>query len=197
MEIDMESDRHSSVRAALRSLPARVPPQQLRDSVRLMASRERVRNASRRHWSDSIRLWVEHVQFSFENLMRPLALPTAGGLFSAIILFSMLMPGISAVRANFDNDVPISLTTGATVRGVGPLNIGAADIVVELIVDEQGRMLDYQIIEGQQYLSNAVVRRNLESNLLLTEFRPATAFGQKTVSRVRVSLSSSRIDVKG
>jgi hypothetical protein len=193
----METDRHNSVREALQRLPARVPPAQLRAQLRSMALRERVRNSQHRDWADSIQAWIDHAQFTLENLMRPFALPTAGGIMSAIVLFSMLMPGITVVRANVAGDVPISLTTSPAVRGVGPVMLGDEDIVVELTIDEQGRMIDYEIVAGEQFLRDAVVRRNLESNLLLTQFTPATSFGQATTSRIRLSLSRSRVDVKG
>ena len=47
-------------------------------------------------------------------------------------------------------------------------------IVVEALVDSQGRVYDYRILEGPQ---DAEVRVRVENNLLGSIFKPATVFG--------------------
>ena len=50
--------------------------------------------------------WAGRVQLVFENLMRPMALPFAGGVLSALVMFAMLVPSL-AFPHNFRNDVPL------------------------------------------------------------------------------------------
>jgi hypothetical protein len=57
----------------LRSLRPRVPPSGLTTSLRVLASRERQRRLGA-DWPGRLRLFAA-------NLMRPLALPLAGGVF--------------------------------------------------------------------------------------------------------------------
>ena len=58
---------------ALRSLPARVPPHGFTTSLRVVASRERVRPSPR----ERLVYWLENARFTLNNLMRPFAVPAA------------------------------------------------------------------------------------------------------------------------
>jgi hypothetical protein len=185
------------VARALKNLPVFSPPEELSTRLYVMASRERMRRLSNsspaaalRHYGERVRLWMD-------NLMRPLALPFAGGLLSALLLFSMLVPNILMHRYPSTNDVPIGLYTEATVKTISPFGFNDDDFVVEVSVDGQGRMVDYSIAAHGQHLTNdPELRRSLENNLLFTEFTPATAFGQPTFSKIFLSFYRSHINVK-
>ena len=82
-----ESERYLNLRAGLRSLPERIPPPDLQVRIRVAASKARVDNARGARWNR----WRDRFQLSLSNLMRPLALPAAGGLCSAVLLFSTLL----------------------------------------------------------------------------------------------------------
>jgi len=101
------------------------------------------------------------------------------------------------VRANSTADVPTMLTTEATLKGTSPFAVSGDEIVVDITIDDQGRMIDYRVVGGCKVLDNQALRRRLENMLLFTEFTPATTFGQPVAGRIRVSLRSSQIDVKG
>jgi hypothetical protein len=176
---------------ALRSLPRRLPPPGLNSSLRVLASRERRRRVygSTIAFRDRLRLFTD-------NLMRPLALPFAGGVFSTVILFSMCVVPAYPVRGSSTFDVPTGLTTAATVKLTAPIAAHAGDVVVDITVDGYGRMIDYTIVSGNAS-NNAALRRSIEGILLLTMFTPATSFGQPVEGRIRLSLRSSQIDVKG
>jgi hypothetical protein len=181
---------------ALGALPARVPPAGLTTSLRVIASRERQRHLRSRDAAAVYAAWRERMDLFCCNLMRPLALPFAGGVFCAVVLFSMLVVPTYPVRASSSFDVPTMLTTEATVKGMGPIRI-ADDTVVEVTIDGQGRMVDYTIVSGHCILKSESLRRSLENALLFAEFTPATAFGQPTSGKMRLSLRASHIDVKG
>ena len=140
---------------------------------------------------------MDRFRLSFDNLMRPLALPFAGGVFSAVILFSMWVVPSYPVRASSTFDVPLGIQTDASVRRMAPIAATAEmDVVVDVTIDGLGRMVDYSILSGA-VPSDAALRRSIEGFLLLTSFTPATAFGQPVEGRLRLTLRSSHIDVKG
>ena len=173
----------------LRGLHPRVPPSSLTTSLRVLASRER----RRREGAELL----DRLNLFATNMMRPLALPFAGGVFSTIVLFSTWLVPTYPMRAQGTFDVPTMLTTEATLKGTGVVGASDSDVVVDVIVNVEGRMVDYTIVSGRGVLSNAVSRRNFENFLLFTEFTPATAFGQPMSGKMRLSLQPSHIDVKG
>jgi hypothetical protein len=186
----------SELNRTLRSLPARFPPPGLSTALRVLSSRE----AARRRFATGERLagLVERLRFSAGIMVRPLALPMAGGLFSAVVLFSMCVVPAYPLRVHDSFDVPTVLTTGPAVRGMVPIGVASGgDAVVEITIDEHGRMVDYKVVSGAEILGDPTLRRRLENTLLFTQFIPATAFGMPTTSTVRLSLSFSQVDVKG
>lgn len=174
---------------ALRKLRRRTPPPQLSSALRVIASRElerRVRGAGI-GIKDRLRL-------ASDNLMRPLALPFAGGLFSALALFAMWVIPTYPLRGSSAADIPIIWTTQAAVKQIGPV-AASDDVVVDVTVDDTGRMVDYRIVSG--VANDDELRRNIENFLIFTVFQPATSLGQPVQGKIRLSLQSSHIDVKG
>ncbi|MGA2434265.1 MAG: hypothetical protein ABSG25_03175 [Bryobacteraceae bacterium] len=173
-------------------LPAAAPPPELTVRLRVIASRERARTLARRHPAGfvaaRIHLWIE-------NMMRPLALPFAGGLVAAMLLFAMLVPTFTLHSRPGRADVPIGLFTEPSVKLQTPFGFGDADIGVEVSVDGQGRMIDYTITEGEGIAKDPELRRRIENNLLFTTFTPATAFGQPTPGKIYLYFRRSEIDV--
>src|SRR5579864_3829715 len=82
----------------LRRLRPPVPPAELTTSLRVLASRELSR---RQGWS-----WIERLRLVADNLMLPLALPLAGGVFSTVVLFSMWLVPTYPMRGVSTFDVP-------------------------------------------------------------------------------------------
>jgi hypothetical protein len=184
-----------AVTQTLRELSRRVPPATLSSSLRVLASRERNRvlRGSRQALADRAQLF-------FDNLMRPMALPFAGGIFSAVVLFSMWVIPTYPLRGSSTADVPTTLYTQAAVKQtlVPPAASGdvIVDVTVEPLPDGTGRMVDYQILYGN-VANNEALRRSIETFLIFTVFQPATALGQPVLGKIRLSLQSSQIDVKG
>ena len=191
-ECQLRTRELALVRNAVGSLPPAVPPAELTGALRVMASRERARLIARRHplqqFAGRFHLWVD-------NLMRPLAIPLAGGLISAMLLFSMLMPSLASVR-NFGNDVQVGLFTEPAVKAQNPFALPDEDFVVEVIIDGQGRMIDYTITQGPSVMKNSELRRAIENKLLFMEFTPATAFGAPRFGKMYLSFNRTNITVK-
>lgn len=184
------------LRRALRELPVLRPPERLSMDLSVIASRERTRRLNRRnlrallaHWSEDARLWAD-------NLMRPVALPLAGGLLSTLLLFSILVPSIAFSRHPIARDVPISIFTEAALKSQAPFGFDDDDFVLDVLVDERGCMVDYTVTQGPRLDLDPQLRRSVENTLLFTEFQPATAFGQPTSGRMFVSFKRSHINVK-
>jgi hypothetical protein len=193
-ECALESKKYSDLRQALRSLPRRTPPPDLAVRLRVAASKVRAESATGAgRWGH----WRDYLQLTLRNLMRPVALPAIGGLCSAVFLFSSLVPAFqSAFAAISPGDVPTMLTTQPLLKCTAPIAFGDDDAVVDLQLDDQGRIVSYTIVSvpGQQ---SEQLRRNIENNLLFTEFWPATSFGHGVAGTVRISFRTSRIDVRG
>jgi hypothetical protein len=181
------------VSPALRSLPRLRPPAALNSSLRVLASREIQRVVDGRSLTR-----MDRFRLSFDNLMRPLALPLAGGLFSAVILFSMIVVPGYPTHVYAASDVPIGLTTEAAVKRMAPIaTTPSEDVVIDVTVDGEGRMVDYSIVSGGSP-KDAMLRRSIEGFLLLTSFTPATGyFGQPVAATLRLTIRSSHIDVIG
>jgi hypothetical protein len=187
----MTRNPNDSVSQVLQQLPARMPPSGLRTSLRVLASKERQRIvAGQINWRDRLNLWAT-------NLMRPLALPLAGGIFSTVALFSICLGPMYAVRADDSSDIPTALTTEAAVKSTAPLAGSCGDVVVDVIVDGTGRMVDYKVVSGFNVLTSDQIRRSLENRLIFTTFEPVTQFGHAMSGKLRLYFRNSEVDVKG
>jgi hypothetical protein len=176
---------------ALRSLPTQVPPVGLTTSLRVIASRERQRRLQTRTWGQAFKTWYERSCMLMNELM-PLALPFAGGVASAVVLFSAWLVPTYPSHTRGGMDVPTMLTTEATLKGTEPMSVSGSDGMVDVTVDNQGHMVDYDIVSDAVELQDAAVRRRLDSFLFYTKFDPATAFGRPTAGTVRVPIYASK-----
>ena len=185
------------LRRALQALPRRMPPIDLTIGLRVIASRESQRRKSRASWAarwsaarQDLRLWVD-------NLMRPLAIPTAGGCVSALLLFGVLAPSLAIPRVQArTNDVPTVLYTNASVKNFLPIGFeGNDDVIVEITVDERGKLVDYSFPNCDNMAAH--LHQTIENQILFTEFTPATRLGKAMLGKVKITFVSSRIDVKG
>jgi hypothetical protein len=174
-----------SIGESLRSLSVKVPPA------------ERQRRLEHRNLAAIWTTWRENIQLFLDNAVLSLALPFAGGVFSTVVLFSMFVVPAYPLLSSSDSDVPTILNTPVAVKSMAPFSVGDTDVVVDVTVDEQGRMLDYAIVAGASVLANPQMRRRLENALVFSNFTPATTFGQPMISKMRLWFHSSRIDVRG
>jgi hypothetical protein len=187
---------------SLPHISSRPVPPEVSVGLRVLASRERLRQASRRNLAARVAHFRERARRVWDEFLWPLALPFTGGIASAVVLFGMCVVPTYPLRPPLIADVPLvdvptMLTTSVEVRGTSPFVTSADEVVVDVWVDGQGRMFDYAIVAGASVLANSQLRRKLENMLLFTEFTPATEFGRPTASKVRLRLGSSRVDVRG
>lgn len=189
----VDAGDHRDVRHLLRRLPEREPAAHLRMRLRVLASKESSRRRARATWSKTIRTWVSDFTLLANNLMRPLAIPTAGGFVSALFLFGVLAPGLATRGAVAGQDIPTVLYTEPSVQSVTPF--GFHNVTVEVTINAEGRVIDYSI--PAEYPGNPELHGSIGSNLLFTQFTPVRNFGQPVRAKFRISFHTSQIDVRG
>lgn len=183
-------DLHS----ALRSLPVGAPPAHLLTQLQVLASRECMRQLSHGTMTALLHFWAAQMRLLFDNLMRPIAIPFAGGILSAVFLFGMLQPTLQFPHLTH-NDVPSGLfsQSNASFDVLPPFEFAEDDVVVQLTVNDQGRVVDYAIPNNV----NSKLRNDIANLILFTEFRPATEFGVPVAGKVLVSFRRDKIVVRG
>jgi len=134
-----------------------------------------------------------------EALMRPLALPVAGGLLSAVVLFGLVVPNFFAPHPVSNSaDVPTVLSSEPNFVGLGPFGFTVEEpFAVDVKLDSQGRFVDYSLPGSQAWTKDPEVRRSIENALLFTRISPGTTFGQPASSSIRIIIRRSYIDVRG
>jgi len=178
---------HEHVSMTLRSLPPRVPPTDLTTALRVIASRERQRLVESRSPGRLFATWLDRTHFMLRELLRPLMLPATGGVFSAVVLFSMWVVPTYPLRAKMAIDIPTQLTTGVQVQRSVTAALSAS-VLVDVDVDDQGHLLGYQIVSGADVVADPLMRRRMETALWFTTFSPATSFGRPMAGKTRVLL---------
>lgn len=186
------------VRVSVKSLPKKAAPAYVSLALRSIASKEAARRRYYAGLRGALRAAGERASLWVNNLMRPVALPAAGGLASAVFLFTLVLTNFQGIVRQHPNDVPLAVVTAPTVRSVWFDLADDSEVTLDILVDEQGRVLDFVIPEGQGPAASHEMRRRLASTLLMTSFNPGTAFGQPVSGWVRVKFRGrSEIDVRG
>ena len=184
------------LRRALKGLPKMRPSADLAMRLQVLASRESARQQSRATWRQLWRTNLADFRLWANNLMRPLAIPTAGGFLSALLMFGMLAPTLATpYAAAAGEDVPTVLYTEASVKSFMPLGFHNEDVMVEVTIDSEGRVIDYSL--AGNHVGSHAFHRSLENYLLFTQFTPVRNFGNPVKAKVRISFRSSQIEVKG
>jgi anti-sigma factor RsiW len=174
-------------------------PDELVGRLQVMASHERLRRLRRVNLSAFVGHWAGLVWLFFDNMMRPRALPFAGGVLSALLMLgvcflpnSPFLPAAMASKQNAD-DVPLWQPSSSDMQrihawgynGPSPLEVrttGAGDAVLELTIDERGRVVDYTLVSGK-------MTPELGNMILLSRFNPATLFHRPTSGKLLYRLS--------
>ena len=175
-------------------------PVDLQQRLRVLASHERVRQLARVSIAARMKNWAERVQLWFDNLVRPVAMPVAGGVASALLLFSALMPSLSFAHNSPDELLfthPVGLLVeqvGSVVKpiGVGNFRIEPANAaipadanVVLLTIDATGRVSDFHVTHGK-------LTQDLQNIIMFSQFMPGTMLGLPIVDKVKVVQVPSR-----
>jgi hypothetical protein len=187
-----------AVVSALHVLPRRVPPSDLTTRLRVIASRERTRRGIFATMQSAAAHYRERAMLVFENLARPLAIPAVGGVAAALIILGIAAMQYPIPAHARSYDVPTVLYTEASFKNMGLFPLDTEEVVIDLTIDESGRVLDYQFVDGGVPIQNdQQLKRQIDAALLFAEFVPATSFGQPIPGKVRLSFRRGHIDVRG
>lgn len=178
----------ANTRATTRSLPQPAVPAAVQLKLRAVADRDRIQRLARVGFSDRFNQWMSTFQVHCQNMMRPMALPVAGGVISAVLLFGMWIPNLTATPQSLSGDVSAPIFTDPSLSRSNPVRYGG-DVVVKLIIDERGKVADYEVIQGQD-------SEELRNFILFSTWTPATSFGKPTWGKALWSHGEA-IQVKG
>ncbi len=171
--------------------PARAPAD-LGLRIRVALSREMAKTPH-----DALASW----KVRWQNSVAPFLLQASAGLASSLVLIgtmAFLIGAFAAPEPASARDEPLGMATGprflySTVEGnSGTLSGKGVPVTVEVYVDSQGRVYDYDIVAGP---SDGETRAELETLLLSSKFEPAQWFGQPV--RGVALLSFSGVSVQG
>jgi hypothetical protein len=192
----VDNGEFRNVRQVLQDLPRREVNPDLHMRLRVLASRESARQRARATLYQRCRTWLADFRLVADNLMRPLAIPTAGGFFSALFLFGVLAPTLATpTAAAVSQDVPTALYTDAYVQFYSPVGFRNVDVPVEVTISPEGRVIEFSI--PSEYHVSPELERSIANTLLFTQFVPVRNFGQPIKSKIRTWIQNHQIDVRG
>jgi hypothetical protein len=184
-------------RRSLQALAAARVPASVAMRVRVTASHELQRRLVRASISSFLQHSFARVRLVADNMFQPVALPFTGGALSAMVLFGLIVPTLmsfphgapdSALSTNPDGTVVIMGSTGEYVPALTnglPQIVRASSLspddanVVELTIDERGRVSNWFIARGQ-------LTPDLTSIIIFSQFTPATVLGLPTSAKVKI-----------
>ncbi len=198
---ELESFRKLSV--LLSRMPKNIPPADLAVRIKVAAAQSQHLH----DWSSRLRKVRDRAEILLDNVFRPLTVPATGGVFSAVVVFvlvlQLMVPGIT-VRA-VSNDVPLNILRPAELVSLSdyPQPWGSEQHELELslpqglqvyvTVDARGQMVDYEILSGP---ASPTLRHELDQILLFSRFRPMMSFGRPTAGG-HVILTFNTVRVRG
>jgi hypothetical protein len=198
-----ELERFRKLSVLLSRMPKNVPPGDLAVRIKVAAAQ----TEPSQDWSSRLRKIRDRAEILLDNVFRPLTVPATGGVFSAIVVFvlvlQLMVPG-TTVRA-VSNDVPLNILRPAELLTLSdyPQAWGSEQHELELslpqglqvyvTVDARGQMVDYEILSGP---ASPSLRHQLDEILLFSRFRPMMSFGRPTAGG-HVILSFSAVRVGG
>lgn len=178
-----------SLRMGLKSLPAHEVSPLLETRLQVVASRERSRRLRRIGFAARMNELGEELRLLFDNLLRPLAVPAAGGVLASCLCFGMIVDNLH-VHATTMQDVPVGLYSQVSIENLSPFTVGGKDMMVMLSVDENGKVTDFTVPQGNATPDELNQIGNL---VLYSTFIPARAFGQRVSSKVLVAIQHVNI----
>ncbi len=134
------------------------------------------------------------MQDRLEHVWRTCALPAISGAVTAIGVFVLLLsffapPPVAASSA----DVPLLLSTPpelqASASSTETGTIMENSLLVEVLLDEQGRVFDYRILSASGDASHLLPQ--VKNWLLFAEFRPAMNMGRPITGRALLTFSAT------
>jgi len=190
-ECDLHRAEVRSLRTGLKSLPEMSVSPLLRTRLRVIASRERSRQALRRTLSARMAEFRSRLKLMFDNLLRPIAVPAVGGMLASFLCFGVIVDTLH-FHPEWDYDIPVGLFTQVTIDDVSPFSVNGKDVLVQLTIDRDGAVSGFEVPQGTASPDELKEIGNL---VLYSSFTPATAFGERVTGKILVNIQ--HINVRG
>jgi hypothetical protein len=192
-ECDLHRAEVRSLRTGLKHLPEMSVSPLLRTRLRVIASRERSRQALRRNLAARMADLRSRAKLVFDNLLRPIAVPAVGGMLASFLCIGVIVDTLH-VYPVWDNDIPFGVYTQVVIDDVSPFPLDDHDVMVQLTVDKDGKVSDFEVPRGT---TSPEELRDIGNLVLFGSFVPATAFGQPVTGKILVTISHVNINVRG
>lgn len=178
-----------SVRSLLARVESPAPPEDMVLETRVLLSH--ARNAN----------YFEQWENRLANVLKPIAVPAVLGVSITMLFFGVLLGSLASqstvMASDRFNEAPVFAlykpvkTTGQTMmRFAVSEKMGTEEpLMIETHVGDDGKVLDYEIISGQE---SAEVRQWVREMLSTAKFTPATAFGRPVMSKIILSFVAVR-----
>jgi hypothetical protein len=180
-----------SLRTGLKSLPSMSVSPLLRTKLRVVASRERSRQELRRTLATRFAEFRSTARLLFDNLLKPIAVPAAGGMLASFLCFGVIVDTLH-VHSQWQNDIPVGLYTQVAIDDVSPFSVDGKDVIVQLTIDQNGVVTDFELPQGS---GSPDEMREIGNLVLYSSFVPATAFGQRVTGKILVNIH--HINIRG
>jgi hypothetical protein len=184
-------------RATMRRMAQATVPADLAARLSVLASHERQRQLARVSLSERLRRIAAKIDLTFDNLMRPVALPVTGGVLTTLLAFGLIMPSLSFSHPNGGYDFSTAPQGSLVSNPWDMVDEDAQDFpvffspdqpksdyvnIVNLTIDQSGRVSDWSIVRGQ-------LTDEMKTIIILSRFEPATTFGLRTSGTIQVRQS--------
>ena len=186
-----------SMRTGLKSLRDKSASTLLATRLKVLASRERSRFLRRRDMAARLSDLRGTVALMFDHLLRPFAVPAAGGVLASFFCITMIVDTLH-FHPEWQPDIPVvGLFTQVTIDGVSPFSVDGPDVTLQLTVDPSGAVSDFEVPpDGDQiHNASAAEMKEIGNMVLFSTFTPATSFGQKVSGKILVG--SRHINIRG
>ena len=168
-------------------------PEDLRLKLRLAISHESARRTSK---------WMDSFTVRWDNHLRPMLVQISAGFASALVLVGslvLLIGVVAAPQAVLANDEPLGAITAPhylySAARLQPLSTHSDNtIVVEVDINDAGRVFNYNVLSGPIDTSTAA---QLRDQLLLQVYAPARVFGQPVRGQVLLTFSGVSVTARG
>jgi anti-sigma factor RsiW len=192
-----ELQSYNDLSHCLASVGPVAPPSDLAVRIRLQASRAQVRvSVAQRIWS--------RVAFTFDNILRPIAVPATGGVLTALVAFVLIVQNILVgipMGGIVPNDIAMNIVQPARLESLadfqmpgmiaGPVSSGA--LTIDATLNTEGQVVSYTILAGP---NDTATHHQLDQVMMFSRFTPGSSFGYPT-SGSHIMISFSEVRVRG
>jgi hypothetical protein len=192
-DCEMHYGEVRSLRAGLQHLPVRPAPPLLTTRLQVLASRERARQITHRDFRSRLIDRISRIRLSFDNLLKPLAVPAAGGLLASFLCFGIIVDTLH-YAPDWREDLPIGFSSEIAIDELSPFCFKGRDVMVQLSVDSSGHVTDYSMLPGNSQPSSEELQE-IGNLVLYSTFTPAMRLGRPVAGKRLFSIR--HIDVKG